>query len=220
MIYEDDNTSPVFALGVAPGEAVGCDTQCSVIWRALLRGELEVVHLFTEGHTAGIVLCFKRSSRILFSERNLAMLERLLSGTSAKVLALDFGLSASTVAQVLKSMLQAMGFACSPARVSPLLVLLAHEARAATPSTRFEVERSSRDGAEYLVLRADLDRSAFAGLAPAEKAVMWQRVFGRSLADIAAARNTSARTVANQIAHAYGRLGISGRLDLLQLLAL
>lgn len=213
--YTDDDKGS----GVGVLEEAADEISVSAVWRSLVGGEVEVVEEFTEGQTIGMVLSFKRSPRVLFSARNLDMLQRLLGGTCSKVLAIDFGLSMSTVAQILKGMLQAMGFMCSPARVSPLLVLLAYQARSTRLSGRLRVERTSRAGVAHLTVCTELDNSAFARLAPAEKAVLWQRIFGRSLADIAASRKTSERTVANQIAHAYGRLGVSGRLDLLQLLA-
>ncbi len=211
--------TPFAASGSAEGGVAPTELHCPSIWPALVNGQLQVVDEFSEGPSVGLVLRVMPTRQVAFSPRNLAMLERLLRGTCAKVIALDSGLAESSVAQILKSMLRGMGFSCSALRVSPLLVLLFHLAQHATPTARVRVERVARGAFDCLLVRADLDSAAFAALAPAEKAVMQQRVLGRSLADIAAARNTSARTVANQIAHAYYRLGVSGRLNLLQLLA-
>lgn len=57
------------------------------------------------------------------------------------------------------------------------------------------------------------------GLSSAERSVTSMILAGASNEDIARVRGTSARTVANQIRAIYGKLGISGRLDLARVCA-
>jgi DNA-binding CsgD family transcriptional regulator len=56
-------------------------------------------------------------------------------------------------------------------------------------------------------------------LSPAEYAVTRLLIEGKSYQEMAVLRKTSKRTVANQLASAFHRLGISGRAELLCLLA-
>jgi len=56
-------------------------------------------------------------------------------------------------------------------------------------------------------------------LSPAEYAVTRLLIEGKSYEELARLRQTSKRTVANQLASAFHRLGISGRAELLCLLA-
>jgi DNA-binding CsgD family transcriptional regulator len=66
-------------------------------------------------------------------------------------------------------------------------------------------------------VRPDLDLESI--LTPCELNVLRLRVDGHPQGEIAAIRNTAARTVSNQIASAYAKLGVSGRPELLAALA-
>lgn len=55
-----------------------------------------------------------------------------------------------------------------------------------------------------------------AGLSAAERDVVRRVLEGRSNAEIAEARRSSTNTVANQLHSIYGKLGVSGRLELAQ----
>jgi DNA-binding CsgD family transcriptional regulator len=55
------------------------------------------------------------------------------------------------------------------------------------------------------------------GLTPAESEVIAQILKGRTNAQIAALRDASERTVANQIANAFRKLGVTSRLELVAL---
>jgi DNA-binding CsgD family transcriptional regulator len=78
----------------------------------------------------------------------------------------------------------------------------------------------SVDGEEYLVLdfpAADAAEAAEPGpwsLTPAEREVAAAAVAGQSNQEIAAARRASTRTIANQLAAIYRKLGINSRAEL------
>lgn len=192
--------------------------ECLAVWEALVAGDLRVADSWSSGVRATLRLVRCDREREPFVGRNLELLERQLLGTSRKVLRFELGVAESTISQSLKVMLAAMGFPSTPIKVSPVLVLLVHGIRAARPRERLHIQHWMSETQRGMSLVADLEAPPFEELAPAERAVMRQIILGHSYADIAAARRTSTRTVANQIAHACGRLGVSGRLDILQLL--
>jgi DNA-binding CsgD family transcriptional regulator len=71
----------------------------------------------------------------------------------------------------------------------------------------------SEDG-EVIVLSFSLAASPAASLTPAESAVAAHLLEGRTNAEIARLRRTSARTVANQVGSVYRKLGVTSRLEL------
>lgn len=76
-----------------------------------------------------------------------------------------------------------------------------------------------RGGVEYLVLSYDVGALPMPeSLTPAEQAVVRQIVDGQSNAVIALARGTSIRTVANQIAAIFEKVGVSSRAELVAVL--
>lgn len=76
-----------------------------------------------------------------------------------------------------------------------------------------------RGGVEYLVLSYDVDAPSLPEmLTPAEQAVVRAILDGESNAAIARARGTSTRTVANQIAAIFDKIGVSSRAELVAVL--
>ena len=74
------------------------------------------------------------------------------------------------------------------------------------------------DGAAYIVLSYSLRAGApFAGLTPSELGVVEAVLEGRSSREVAAQRRVSTRTIANQLAAVYGKLGVSGAAALIRL---
>jgi DNA-binding CsgD family transcriptional regulator len=71
----------------------------------------------------------------------------------------------------------------------------------------------SEDG-EVIVLSFAVDTSRTATLTPAESEVAAHVLEGRSNAEIARLRGSSERTVANQVASLYRKLGVRSRLEL------
>jgi DNA-binding CsgD family transcriptional regulator len=154
------------------------------------------------------------------SKRHAEILLRSLSEGARKSLAVDLRLCPSSVAEILKQGFTFMGLSCWPSRIPFLLVMAAHAWRAKELERNANVlvaENQSLPRQTITVTRADSAVSA--RLTPAEYAVTRLLVEGKSYREMAVLRETSSRTVANQLAAAFHRLGVSGRAELLCLLA-
>jgi len=143
----------------------------------------------------------------------LGVLKRVLLGESPKAVAIDLRMGLSSVAAAIQDCLLSMGI---PGRLSQASVLLTMAACAAhRPETSPSMGRLSRvesNGSAYWVVsvvRPDL--SFPVSLSHAEAAVVRELVAGRSHAQISTLRATSPRTVANQLAMVFRKLGVSGR---------
>jgi DNA-binding CsgD family transcriptional regulator len=195
----------------------------SALWTELVSGSCKIEEtLFTEQSCALVVTRGPRSAGkgSALSRRHAEILERSLIEGARKSVAIDLGLCPSSVAEILKQGFGFMGLSCWPSRIPLLLVLAAHAQRAreldrAAAARSAENQQSVRQ--TISVSRPDNDLAA--RLTPAEFAVTRLLVEGKSYAQMALLRQTSARTVANQLAAAFHRLGVSGRAELLCLLA-
>jgi DNA-binding CsgD family transcriptional regulator len=152
--------------------------------------------------------------------RDIEILERALLSGGRKQIAAEAGLSCSSIAVIMQSCFQFMGLSCLPSRIPGLLVAAAHARH--HQGTKFQSCLSSRTAPAFSqhtisVPRPDADLAAW--LAPAEHAVIHLLIEGMTYAEIARARQTSVRTVANQVASGFRRLDVSGRAELLCLLA-
>jgi len=143
----------------------------------------------------------------------LGVLKRVLLGESPKAVAIDLRMGLSSVAAAIQDCLLSMGI---PGRLSQASVLLTMAVCAAhRPQSSPTLGRLSRvecDGRAYWVVsvvRPDL--SFPVALSHAEAAVVRELVAGRSHAQISTLRATSPRTVANQLATVFRKMGVSGR---------
>ena len=215
-MYMDGDRFGSLDLSTLPhGEAIGT-VESREIWSLFVGLFLSFVRTIPESAGECVLLRRLAERREALSGRKLAILERTLLGVQRKVIAFDFGVSPSLVAQVLKSALLEMGLTCSPAKVPLALIMLAHAAHGAMVAGRLAINELVRGGESYLLLSASLDAGIWQPLAPAESDVLRERLQGTPYALIAAKRKTSTHTVANQVATACKRLGASGRLDLLR----
>jgi DNA-binding NarL/FixJ family response regulator len=147
--------------------------------------------------------------------RNRKILEHVVLGGSPKAIAMDLNLAGSTIACVIKQALGALGVGST--RVPLGLAILVHAARGLPAA---EMDRRTGfvcQGVECEIFSAPLP-SLTGVLSPAVREVVCLHAQGHSHARIAARRRTSQRTVANQLATAFIRLGVSGRSGLLEYL--
>ena len=187
------------------------------LWLDACAGRLSVVDTFFSAER-----CYAIARRLPagarqrpLSAHRTQILERILLGNRAKVVALELALSPSTIAGALTHCLSYLGFAESPDRL-PLLLVMA--ARAARTGAHFAARMSPLESqlgevevvsvARPVLKLADL-------LSGAELEVTVRVVEGLNHEAIARARGTSKRTIANQIAAAYRKLGVSGRAELI-----
>jgi DNA-binding NarL/FixJ family response regulator len=187
------------------------------LWLDACAGKVRIVDTFFDAERCYALVSRRASEarRRPISERRLRVLERVLLGARAKVVAMELSLSPSSVAGSLAYCLRALGFGDRPYGL-PLMLVMA--VRAARREIRFEARcsRLKLDLAELEVvsaLRPDLGLGTV--LSGAELAVTSQIVEGCDHDEIARARGTSPRTVANQLGAAYRKLGVSGRAELI-----
>lgn len=185
----------------------------SSLWQQLLVGELSIVELTTANSRSRLVAVEKPESSTKTSPRNRWLLERVLCGVRRKVICAELGLSESTLAHVLKRLLLRMGVNAQPGRVPEPLVLLVQAACGEPNRSRTHLRQLETPNGRVFIVTHEIVPLAHERLTPAENDVLRQRAAGLSYADIARRRNTSQRTIANQIASAMRRLNTSGDLS-------
>lgn len=198
--------------------------ELSALWDELVAGTCKIDSWSHEPDCWSLVIsrdpALIGSPAIPLRRRDQEILESTLLCGVRKIVAVEVGLSCSSIAVIMQTCFQFMGLHCLPSRIPGLVVAAAHARHA--QSTRFGTSlRGPRERrlAQRSIRVPRPDRALAAWLAPAEHAVIALIVEGQSYAEIARARSTSIRTVANQVAAGFRRLGVSGRAELLCLLA-
>lgn len=185
-------------------------TQC---WRDLVQGRVDLADGFNTAAETFLALGPPVQNRAQLSERHVRILERVLLGERAKVLALEYDVSASTVATLLKRSLQQLGWNQRHAALPVGLLILIKAARGGLPPGSRLYRGRLPDGSACRVLAAPLTPLA-AVLPRAVHEVVRLHMEGKSYEEIAAHRATSTRTVANQVSAAFRILRVSGRDEL------
>lgn len=215
--------------GGAPGDPEATrmldeSASLAALWTELISGFCKVEYDDFTQHTCSVVVSRGRRQARPDAQRlptrDLEILERSLLEGVRKSVAADFGLCPSSIAEILRRCFAFMGLACWPSRIPLILVMAAH-AKHARPSARgakaILAQNQQYPRQRFSVARPDDQLVSW--LSPAEYAVTRLLVEGKSYEEMALLRHTSKRTVANQLASAFHRLGISGRAELLCLLA-
>jgi DNA-binding NarL/FixJ family response regulator len=185
------------------------------LWQDLARGRYRVVEGFFSDQRCFLVLSVHPvGAQTPIEGRRREILEAVLGGLRQKNVAMDLALAPSTVALNARLALEGIGVGGKPSRAHPLLMLAARTAAASLElALRCSTVRSS-DG-ELRVVSLPRPDLALDGLLPsAELAVIRSLIEGCSYEEIAEARGTSTRTVANQISAVFRRLRVSGRNEL------
>jgi DNA-binding NarL/FixJ family response regulator len=198
-------------------EIFGADAALAGVWQDLVEGTQRVNDAFFMGDRCFLVLAATRGTVCTLAGRRRVVLERLLSGQSAKCVAFELSVALSTVSQDAKLGLGQLGFDRTAGRVHPLLVMSARAASSTAPASSVRAALFTHEDETYRVIGAlRPDKRLGPILPPAELAVVRGLVEGRNYKEIAKIRGTSARTVANQLAAAFKKLGVSGRCCLLE----
>lgn len=204
--------------------AVSCDAsrgesfELSQLWFELCSGRMRLRETFaTEQRYYAVIDPIRAGHRTAIPARSLEILTRVLLGECQKVIAVDLALARSSVTTNMQAGLRTMGVCCKGYRAPVLLTMAAFSAQrpggawgrrsqlmAGEPEERVDV---------VSVGRPDLDFPV--PLSNAERAVIQALTSGLSHSEISILRATSPRTVANQIAAAFRKLGVSGRGELL-----
>jgi len=211
-------------IGMGSARPVEEGASLSALWTELVSGLCRIEHTeFTEQSCTVVVTRDHRLSGgegARLSPRDTEILERALLEGVRKSVAVDFGLCPSSIAEILRRCFVFMGLSCWPSRIPLLLVMAAHAKHAPDPQRGAKLLLSqSQQFLRQSISLARPDNELSEWLSPAEYAVTRLLVEGKSYQEMAKLRRTSKRTVANQLASAFHRLGISGRAELLCLLA-
>ena len=173
------------------------------IAEALLAGRRRLVSREDDG-AGGSVLGFEATS-VRLSKRELAVLSAAESGVANKLVALEQSLACSTVSESLQTAIAKLGFF---GRTEFLKVMACLRNG---PGSGLRVLGNAELCWVVLPVEAlGLDPR----LTRAERQVVAGVLNGRTNAAIATARRTSCRTVANQLAAIYRKLGVSSRWEL------
>jgi DNA-binding CsgD family transcriptional regulator len=153
--------------------------------------------------------------------RNFRVLNQMLLTPSRKQVAFELGLSASSIAALSKQCLNSIGLSCTPCTAPPLLIMAAAAARAQASGVTSATAERWLLAPHFELIRAPRPELRFApAFSRAQFDVAQRLLEGNSYEQIAARRQTSTRTVANQVASVFERLGVSGRNELAQRLLL
>jgi DNA-binding NarL/FixJ family response regulator len=178
------------------------------LWDALLDGRWSLLDAFTRAGTRYLVA--HRNPAEAGALRALAPLERriltlALAGRAGKWIALELELSESTVTRTLRVALRRLGASATTAL-------------AGVQSARFQLLDGVAAGVDIAAARLAQPAAAARTLSHAERSIINGLLGGMCIAAIARERGTSSRTVANQVASSYRKLGVSSRRELLALL--
>jgi DNA-binding CsgD family transcriptional regulator len=181
------------------------------LWRGLLSGEYSIEEVSYEAERGFMVIAIGRARKAAIPHRDVTIVLRVLQGEPAKVVAADFGLSDSGVSTVCSKVLGQFGLERRSSSVSVSLVMAAHAAAGLElPPARVGAV-SVDDGVRWTVNVEHPGTHLARFLTRSEHAVVRLALEGKTIEHSARARRVSVRTVANQLATAYKKLGISGR---------
>jgi DNA-binding NarL/FixJ family response regulator len=180
-----------------------------ILWPALLDGSWSLLDTFTADwtRTRHVVACQNPSNAPLraLSSQERAILDIALAGRAGKWIAGELDVSESNVSRALRSALTKLG----GAGTSDLQGI---------QTARFELLLGVNAGVTLGVSRLPPHGPLPATLSDAERAIVASIVDGKYVVAIARERGTSPRTVMNQIASIYRKLGASSRREVVALL--
>jgi DNA-binding CsgD family transcriptional regulator len=189
------------------------------LWHEVCAGTWQFRDTFstTERHFA-VVECVSVAKQSRVHARNREILTRVLLGQVPKAVAQDMRVAIPTVATGMQACLRGMGLPCR-ASIPPVLLVMAARAAARQGSapTLGRLTRFSADHDKYWLVSVERPDLRFpVPLSQAEADVVRQLVSGQTHAEISEHRARSPRTVANQLASVFKKLGVSGRGAILQ----
>jgi DNA-binding CsgD family transcriptional regulator len=181
-------------------------------WEGLARGAWVFRDTFeTEQRYLAIVQA--EAMPFPINPRKLRLLESVLLGTPPKVVAFDNQRALSSITASIQDCVRGMGLVGRVSQASVLLTIAARAHGCSQPGIQVgRISDLELEGQAYLVISAPRPDIRFpVPLSLAEAAVLRGLLTGNSHAQISDARATSPRTVANQLATAFRKLGVSGR---------
>ena len=145
---------------------------------------------------------------------NADVLMRVLLGECQKSVAIDRGVSISTIAMLCASTLREMGCQRLVSQ-TPLVFVMAAFAADGLPLEAARILRVEPPFRSIFIIETPMpDLALERAWTPGERDIVRMLLEGRTYADVAAGRRRSIRTVANQVSSSYRKLGVSGRGEL------
>lgn len=191
----------------------------ALLWSDLTAARCRIADcFFTESSCFLALIAAPASTRLdrRLSRKKLDVLERVLLRGGQKPVAAELGLAPSTVAIIAGNCLRAMGLDHGASRAPLPITLSIHATRGRTELKDARLSQIVHGGCSYSIVSTPRPEHCLENaLSKAEYAVTRLLVEGQSHAQIAARRDTSVRTVANQLAAAFHKLGVSGRCELI-----
>lgn len=189
------------------------------LWRLLLSGKVTLTDGFSDEQRHFLTLRRSHAPARKLLGRRVRYFERCLLGEQRKLVGADIRLSQSTIAAGMSQCLRGMGLDVAGSRVPMLLVVAAHASRG-EGSIRTARLSDGPGTAEQVVSIPRPDSALESTLTAAEFGVVRLVAEGQNHREIARQRGTSVRTIANQLASVFHKLGVSGRSELLHYIVL
>lgn len=195
------------------------DLPAVTLWSRICGATLRIEAQRTEGDQ--LALAFREQLPVApaVHGRRLRILELVLEGQTSNYAALELGMAASTVSCDLKRALLALGLSPRFSAIPVYLSQLRHAARREQPLRVREGRFEARQPGYVTLLLPTYDRCLGERLSPVELQVCQLLLAGHTYEEIAAARGTATRTIANQLSSVFVKLGASGRMELVARLA-
>jgi DNA-binding NarL/FixJ family response regulator len=219
--------APARALAVACDLSSGAGFELSELWRRLATSEWQIRDRFESGSRLYVVVEELDTGRRPRQSGGLAMIEQVVLGQSSKAVAIDRHVTDSTVACAIRHRLRRMGLKCKVRAFPLILVMAARAARLGNaggvaariaPLARGSALLGRPAPRSWVISAEHPDFRLPDQLSGAERSVLLHVLEGKSYGQVAAARRTSRRTVANQLASVFRKLGVSGYGETLDLL--
>jgi DNA-binding NarL/FixJ family response regulator len=186
------------------------DQERTAIWQDLVEGRLRIVATQSLGAQREFIARASLGERLTPREQRVARL--VARGLANKQIAFDLHISTSGVGRAIDGALRKLGL---ESRVDLAVLGAAFDPYARGLDTARPAATCAEQihgGKRYVHLTASLDEHpSWQVLSSAERDVVGLALAGHANAEIARARGTSSRTIANQLAKVFRKLGISGR---------
>ncbi len=208
-----DISSLVFRDQVVAAETLRPEpVDAASVWDSLCVGTTEIRGVFSTVDRHYFVTASRAVPHGRVEGRQRRILEAVLHGAPPKTLSYDLNLSNSTIAGELKQCLHCFGLDCLPSHTPILLLMIANAAREQRLLEGGIAAELAWEGTQYRSISASRPEATLRKLLPpAEFSVISMLINGASHKTMAAVRHRSPRTIANQLASAFQRLGVSGR---------
>jgi DNA-binding NarL/FixJ family response regulator len=186
----------------------------SSFWRRIAAGKLHIVEsTCSETHCILVLEETLDADANPLSAADTRILERILVGESQKAIALDWNSATSTIATKAIRSFRSFGLECSSSTVPTALVMLVQVSLGRVPGLNGEVTTTPDGRVSIGIRRPDKDLDGF--FSAAERQVIAFLIEGMTQREMAERRNTSPRTIANQVGSAYVKLRVSGRIAMI-----